>query len=281
MNLTTALVSIKGVGPKTGEQLAAAGLHTVGDLFYFLPRKHEDFSEIVNITDISPGKRTIKARVESISTRHVRRGLAVTTATLVDNTGKLQAVWFNQAYRGTQFKDPKDFFFFSGEFEFNYNRYQLTNPSAEKANEAPVSTDRLLPVYRAIKGLKSHLVRKILTELKPLMLMLPETLPLEIVNDEKLVTRSEALLGMHFPTQASDIERSKERLAFEELFSLLLAAECNRVNNQKLVGWRIPFEQAIVAGFVQKLPFPITGAQRRAAWDILQDLEKENPMNRL
>lgn len=281
MNLATSLSAIKGVGPKTGEQLALAGLRTTGDLLNFLPRKHEDFSEVVTIAEISPGKRTIRARCESISTKRVRRGLQLTTATLADDTGKLQAIWFNQGYRVTQFKDAKEEFFFSGEFEFNYNRYQLSNPSAEKVSDAPVNTDRLLPVYPAIKGLKSQLVRKILAELKPLMMMLPETLPEDLVKREKLMSRGEALLGMHFPKSASDIERARERLAFDELFSLLLAAQYNRVENQKLEGWHIPFEQATVAGFVQKLPFPLTGAQRRAAWDILQDFEHKTPMNRL
>ena len=115
MNLLSPLEKVKGVGVKTGEQFAAAGLHTVGDLIDFLPRRHEDFSEVVKIADIHPGKMTIKARCEKIATRPVRRGLRITTATLADDTGKLQAVWFNQPYRETQLKGD-DEFYFSGEF---------------------------------------------------------------------------------------------------------------------------------------------------------------------
>ena len=280
MNLHTPLEKIKGVGPKTAGDFALAGLRTVEDLITFLPRRHEDFSEVVGIANIHPGKMTIKARCESISTRPVRRGLRITTATLVDDSGKLNAVWFNQPYRATQLSG-NDEFYFSGEFEFNYNKYQLTNPSAEKVSDMPVQTDRLLPVYRSIRGLKSQLVRKILAELRPLITMLPETLPPQVVASEKLMSRSEAVLGMHFPKTSDDIARAKERLGFEELFVLLLASQLNKQANAKLIGWHIPFEQPVVAGFVKELPFELTGAQRRAAWEIIQDFEQAVPMNRL
>lgn len=280
MNLLSPLEKVKGVGAKTGEQFAAAGIYTVGDLIRFLPRAHEDFSHVTRIADIAPGKATIKATCEAISTRPVRRGLRITTATLVDESGKLQAVWFNQPYRETQLKSG-DEFFFSGEFEFNYNRYQLTNPSVEKVSEMPVQTDRLLPVYRAIKGLKTTLVRKILNELKPLITMLPESLPEAIVTKEKLLSRGQAYLAMHFPKTPEDIESARERLAFEELFELLLASQLNRQENAKLEGWHIPFNQQVVKDFVAQLPFALTGAQRIAAWEILQDFEKAIPMNRL
>ena len=280
MNLASSLENIKGVGEKTAEQFRAAGLYTVGDLIHFLPRKHEDFSEVVAIANIRPGKATIKARCEKISTRPVRRGLRLTTATLADDTGKLQAIWFNQPYRETQLKGGEEFFF-SGEFEFNYNRYQLTNPSAEKISEMPVNADRLLPVYRSIKGLKSQLVRKILHELRPLMTMLPETLPPVIIQDQDLIAASDAYLGMHFPKTTKDVQSARERLAFEELFQLLLASQLNKQENSKLRGWHIPFDKTVVAGFVKQLPFDLTTAQRRAAWEIIQDFERKTPMNRL
>jgi ATP-dependent DNA helicase RecG len=280
MNLATSLEKVKGVGLKTVVQLRQAGLVSIGDLVDFLPRTHEDFSEVVRIADIHPGKVTIRARCEKITTRPVRRGLRLTTATLADESGKLQAVWFNQPYRETQLKND-DEFFFSGTFEFNYNRYQLTNPSAEKVSDMPVQTDRFLPVYRSIKGLKSQLVRKLLAELKPFITMLPETLPPEIIKSEKLVSRPEAYLGMHFPKSHDDVARARERLAFEELFQLLLASQLNKQENAKLVGWHIPFDQKIVAGFVEQLPFKLTNAQRLAAWEIIQDFERKAPMNRL
>ncbi len=280
MNLSTSLEKIKGVGDKTGAQLAAAGLFTVGDLLTFLPRAYEDFSHATTISDIAPGKVTIKARCEKVETRPVRRGMKVTTATLADDTGKIQAVWFNQPYRAAQLKGGGEFFF-SGEFEFSYNRYQLMNPSAEKASDMPVQADKIVPIYRAVAGLKTTLVRKILAELRPMATMLPETLPESVVKNEKLVSYSDAIVGMHYPDTRDQTEAARERLAFEELFQLLLASQLNKQENAKLEGWAIPFNQQVVKDFVAELPFALTNAQRIAAWDILQDFQSATPMNRL
>lgn len=280
MNLQTKLDSVRGVGPKTAEQLRFAGLKTVGDIITFFPRRHDDFSEVTAISAISPGKQTIRARCLGTEIKRVRRGMTVTAATLADDSGKLKAVWFNQPYRVKQLEGG-DEFYFSGDFELRSGRYQLTNPSAEKVSDMPVQTDRILPIYRQVKGLKSQVVRKILSELRPFIVMLPETLPSEIIRSQGLISYSDALLGLHFPKTPDDIVRARDRLGFEEVFQLVLASQLNRQENAKLVGAQIPFDRSSVRKFVAKLPFKLTNAQRGAAWEIIQDLEKETPMNRL
>lgn len=281
MNLKTPLEQVKGVGPKIAMQLRTAGLETVGDIITFLPRRHDDFTGLAPIADLKPGKVTIQARCESISTRPVRRGLRLTTAVLADDSGKLNAIWFNQPYRTQQLGGSDDEFYFSGKFEYNYGRYQLTNPTAEIAKDMPVQAERLMPVYHSIHGLKSVTVRKVVEKLRPLMSVLPETLPASIVRAEGLMGRAEAISAMHFPKTTEEIQRARDRLAFEELFELLLASRLNKLENQQLEGYHIPFEQSVVKQFVSNLPFELTGAQRRAAWDILQDFERKTPMNRL
>lgn len=282
MNLSTSIDQIKGVGDKTAAQLKKAGLVTVGDMLMFLPRKHEDFTGVTPISQIQPGRVTIKARCESISTRHARRGMQLTSAVLADDTGKLNAVWFNQGYRVQQLGGSSDEFYFSGNFEYNYNKYQLTNPSAELAKDfGAVQGDRLLPVYHATAGLKSNVLRKIYAALKPLMTVLPETLPESVIKGENLMSRAAAVTAMHFPETMADVEKARERLGFEEIFQMLVASQLNKQENQKLTGIAMPFDQKAVKDFVEHLPFALTNAQRRAAWQIIQDFESAVPMNRL
>lgn len=280
MRLDTPLTHVKGVGPKTGEQLAAAGLRTVGDLIHFLPRKHEDFSLVVPIAQIRPGKVSVKGLFSNVSTRRVRRGMAVTEAVLSDDTAKVPVVWFNQGYRTEQLKNGGEWLV-SGEFGLQRQRYQIVNPSVEHVKEMAVSGGRIIPVYPAIKGLKSQLVRKILLELKPLILSLRETLPPEVIEREKLFSRAEAVYAMHFPENFEQVEKARDRLGFEEVFALMLAGQLNRADNAALESHAIPFNANDAKDFVERLPFQLTDAQRVAAWESIQNLEKGEPMNRL
>ena len=284
MKLTTPLEQIKGVGPKTAQALAAAGLKTISDALDFLPRAYDDYSTAVNIADLQPGKVTVKARCESVSTRIVRRGLRITTAVLADKSGKVKAVWFNQPYRETQLKSDAEFIF-SGQFGMQYNRYQINNPSVELAKEvAKASMENasgIQPVYKSIKNLRPKTVQDLMKNIRPIMDFLPETLPENIIQRQKLVSRSEAVKFLHSPKTHEEISRGRERLAFEELFEMILAAQFNKQEQTRLTGWKIPFNKSVVKNFVDQLPFPLTNAQRRAAWQILQDLESDHPMNRL
>ena len=284
MKLTTPLEQIKGVGLKTAQALAAAGLKTISDALDFLPRAYDDYSTAVNIADLQPGKVTVKAHCESVSTRIVRRGLRITTAVLADKSGKVKAVWFNQPYRETQLKSDAEFIF-SGQFGMQYNRYQINNPSVELAKEVAKTVienaSGIQPVYKSIKNIRPKTVQDLMKNIRPIMDFLPETLPENIIRRQKLVSRSEAVKFLHAPKTHEEISRGRERLAFEELFEMILAAQFNKQEQTRLTGWKIPFNKSVVKNFVDQLPFSLTNAQRRAAWQILQDLESDHPMNRL
>ena len=164
MNLNSSLENVRGVGSKTLEKLELANIFTVGDILSFFPRKYEDFASITNLSELKPGKVLFKARAEKVNIRRVRRGMVVVEAVLSDGVDKVKAVWFNQAYRAGQLKGSEEFYF-SGNFEFNYNKYQVTNPRVMKRDELPKTetfsgdSGEIIPIYRQIKGLKTDIVR--------------------------------------------------------------------------------------------------------------------------
>lgn len=278
--LDTPLSDIKGVGDKTYDQFSLAGLRTVRDLIYFYPRTHEDYSLIQPIAGIRPGKVSIRGRFQQVNTRRVRRGMSVTEAVLVDDTSKVPVVWFNQPYRAQQLSEGKEWLV-TGEFGLQRSKYQIVNPACEAVDGPHISGGRIVPVYRAVRGLKSQLVRKIINEVKPVMTMLPETLPPELVKREGLMSHADAIVAQHFPRDASELERSRQRLGFEELLALMLASVMNRDANAQLDGWHIPFDEAAAKAFVANLPFELTDAQKLAAWEIIKNFESAHPMNRL
>ena len=278
MNLTSPLAIVKGVGAQAIEKFARLGVETVSDLIYFFPRRYEDFSQVTAIRGVRPGKITLKATVESVSGRYVRRALHVTEAILDDGTAKTRAVWFNQPYRITQLKS-KDQFYFSGTYELQRDRYVLSNPAAERAKEFTTNAARIVPIYPETAGLKSAKIRQVIRELLPITKVLPETMTSALIQREKLLGLSEALRQLHFPESSEQLAAARERLAFEELFSLQLAALLARQQHAELQSYPVPFDAPTATRFTRSLPFTMTNAQRRAAWDILQHLERSAPMN--
>ena len=281
MRLNSPLTDLKGVGPRTSEQLVGAGFKIVKDLVEFLPRTYEDYQNVETIDNVKPGKVTIRARVESVNNRYTKRNMVITTASLVDNHGaKVPAIWFNQAYRKRQLEHSGEFYF-SGELAYKYGRYQIISPSCQAVRGLPVTSDRIVPIYSMRAGLKPSLTRKLMLQVKPVITMLPETLPAEIIRETGLMNRADAVKELHFPTGKDKLDNARRRLAFEELFSLILAARMNRSSNQRLKGYQIEFNQTKIKQLVDSLPFKLTNVQRRSAWEILQDFAKTTPMNRL
>lgn len=281
MNLLTSVAEIKGIGPKTAAQFVAAGLSTAGDLMEDFPRSYEDYTGAQRIADLVPGKVTLRARAVSVNSRHVRGKLTITTAVLEDSAGdQLNAVWFNQPYRANQLAKG-DEFLFSGVFELKRGRYQLTTPTCTLASDLPVDSNKIVPVYSMRAGLKPSLIRKAVEQIKPLLEFAPEILPAEVIDDNDLCSRAQALSTIHFPSDRDQLALARHRLGFEEVFTMILAAKLNRMSNQQLKGFQIEFNQPKISQFVANLPFQLTPVQKRSIWEIIQDFMRLTPMNRL
>ena len=134
----------------------------------------------------------------------------------------------------------------------------------------------LTPVYVAHGSLKSHDFKRFFNGARDKFAEIPDWLP-----TVKPGTRQEMLFLAHYPGSIKDTVVARQYLAYEELFELILAARLNRRENEKLQATPVPFKAPLIREFVNNLPFKLTNAQRRAAWDIFQNMEKPVPMNRL
>lgn len=275
MLLTDSVESLKGIGPKTAEVLKKAGIKTVRDFFYNLPRDYENFAAPTSISAMRPGKVVIRGKIDSLSNRPSRRRhLSITEGVVSDGSGSVRVVWFNQSYRMRQF-DPEKEYYFSGVYELKNNRYQITSPSAILVSDVDVGSG-LAPIYVAHGSVKSNDFKRLMNNSRERFSEIPDLLPTVAAG-----TRKEALYKVHFPESVAEATSGRNYLAYEELFELILAARLNREENEKLRATPIPFNVTRVRDFVSKLPFKLTNAQRKSAWEIFQDMEKDTPMNRL
>lgn len=273
------VTSIKGVGEALAEKLARLRIKTVGDLIAHVPFRYEDFSHVSKISQIHPGPVTLKVTISGVHGRYSKRGLHMTEAIASDETGSVKLVWFNQPYRAKTLKTESEYYV-SGEFAKSYKYIAITNPACELVSNFPVNTARLVPVYRLTKGLGVAQIRR---TVKQALDKYPtaETLPEWLIQSRDLMPKADALQHMHFPKDKEYLRQAKKRLGFEEVFELSLASELNKREHARRHSLKIPFNEETVKKFVGKLPFNLTDDQRRSAWDIMQDMQSGQPMNRL
>ncbi|MBQ6355153.1 ATP-dependent DNA helicase RecG [Candidatus Saccharibacteria bacterium] len=290
MDLESEVSALPGVGEKTASTLKKAGFLTVKDLLYYLPREYENYQSAVKICDLNPGKVTIIAKVKDAKTRYGRRrNFTITEATLYDDTDSIRAVWFNQPYRAKQLETGREFLFV-GSYEFKNGRYQLMSPSVNLVPEelkdaaspkAPKSA--ILPVYSAKTPLKSTDFSRLFKGFRPEFAKIQDLLPRTEHTPDfvKPGARKEALFKAHYATTETEANQAREYLAYEELFELILAARLNRQENQKLRAEKIPYNDQAMKNLLKSLKFALTDAQKLATWEIIKDLDKPTPMNRL
>ena len=133
MDLSSSVRDVKGVGDELAKKLAILSIHSVGELIDYLPRRYEDYSDILAIRDTKPGPVTIRAVIKQVSGRYVRRGMHLTEARS-DESGSMRLVWFNQPYRANGLKTGAEYYF-SGLYELSHQHMQMTSPSAELVSD--------------------------------------------------------------------------------------------------------------------------------------------------
>jgi ATP-dependent DNA helicase RecG len=282
MNLDTRLDQIYGIGPKLYKKLQKLGLHKVEDILFYYPFRYNDYSQVKKIKDlINEETATVQGTITLINNKRAKtRRMNITEALLVDDTDQINIVWFNQPFIIKNIK-AGDKIFISGKVKKTLLGYSFVSPSYEKIKEKTTHTARMIPIYPSTEKLTQKQIRFLVKACLPATYLLEEWLPPEILKDEKLLILDEALRQIHFPDNGERLKQAKKRIAFNEIFTLISLAESIKKDNQKNKALEIKFHEDQIKKFVQFLPFELTNDQKKTSWQILQDLEKNAPMNRL
>ena len=287
LELKTPVNQLLMVGPAYATKLAKLGIYTVGDLLYHLPSRYEDYTNTTKIQKIAPGdKVSITAKVVSFVNIYSKSSRRIQKAKVADETGEIEVIWYNQPFlKNILLKDLA--VSLSGEAKWFGNKLVLESPEYEiiKSGTFTIHTGRLVPIYPETEGLSSKWLRsRINAILTKIFVPIPEIIPSELLIKFNLIGRKEAIHAIHFPKSYQQAELARRRLSFDELLILQIASIQLKKNIQeKTVALKLNVTsfKSQLAKFTDNLPFKLTNAQINALTEILSDLDKKTPMNRL
>jgi ATP-dependent DNA helicase RecG len=299
VSLSTEVRMIKGVGPQRAELLAERGIYTVEDFLGYLPFRYEDRIHFSSVKDVQPNRiYTIRARVmsgQAIRTRRFRRDAIYHLLVQDEAGGLLPCKFFHGGYLEGRLK-PGQPLILHGKIEIDKlrpARLEMINPQIELLNSDEVdSTEvgRIVPIYEAVGTFSSKQIRRAMYT--AVQLIDPRTqdfLPEGLRARLGYPSRAEALIHTHFPEPAESLDAlntfrspAQQRLIFEELFLFQLSLGLDRraTRKENALAFRVR-EDRIREALKRILPFKPTAAQKRVLAEIVGDLEKPAPMNRL
>ncbi len=285
-SLSTELSALPGVGPKFIAKLQKLGIRTVENLLWHFPFRYEDYSKIVPIGELQIDQPvTIQGMISQIFTRRTwQKHLLITEAIIVDETGGIKAVWFNQPYITNILKE-KHYYNFAGKITKSKREIYLASPSYEPIDfyrkGETKHTAGLIPIYPETRGLTSKGLRFLIKPILKTLETLPDPIPEEIRKEHHLPNLNLSLKRIHFPLQVADAEAAKKRFAFENLLLLQLnnLKIKSKLAQEKSAALQI--QEKELEKIIQSLPFQLTPSQKSSLQEIANDLQKPHPMNRL
>ena len=300
--LRAPLESLNGVGPKTAAAAREAGIETLGDLLRRVPHGYRDRAALAKLAELRIGEEaTIEVEVRSARVRPTRRrGLTIVEAKVADESGPATATWFNQSWLAEKLT-PGARLLLHGQLDrrgFRVAEYEFLAAQGDRANgsDAPparlggpgrrppagIHTTGLVPVHPATEKLRVQRLREWVWQASGLAHDAVEPLPAELRCRRELAGAGDALAAVHFPADVDEVEAARRRLCFEELF-LYQAALATRRGRRRSArpGPRLGEPGELARGWVESLPFRLTGDQGEALEEIDADLDAGEPMQRL
>jgi ATP-dependent DNA helicase RecG len=290
-NLTLPVGKLSFVGNKYLSCLNRLGIRNIRDLLWHFPVRYEDYSKIVSIEEVSPGQKVnIQGEVVKISTQRLfrRKRMTIVDAVIKDLTGSIRAVWFNQPYIANSLIEGSQVSL-AGKVTTGKRGVYLSSPIYEKligdnmsdATKDLRHTQGLIPVYPETEGLSSKYLRFLIKPLLKPLKSVKDPLPENVRRKYSFFSLGKALNAIHYPKNLGEAQKAKDRLAFDDLLLFQLKALLERRKINQLKSIKILFDQPLVQNFIEQLPFELTRDQKVAAWEILKDIQKPYPMNRL
>ena len=278
--LSDPITILKGIGPSKAKQFANLNIFTLRDLICHFPRGYEDRTKLVPIEKLEPDvPACFRAMVMNTpKTAHIRKGLDITRVQVADSTGRLNVTFFNNRYVADQLQYGKEFIFY-GAVSGDFIGYSMTNPVFETMDSRPVTTRRILPVYPLTAGITNAAMLKAVRQALSICDPPAEILPESVRQKYGILPAERAYTAIHEPTSMAEAEMAKKRLIFEEFFVFSAGLSLMRVARAEKKA--APYTDVDLSGFLEALPFALTGAQNRAVAEILADFRKGAPMNRL
>jgi len=304
---------LKGVGPRRAADLRHAGLVTVEDLLYRFPVRYEDRSQFQTIASLKPNvPASVSGEVVSCGIRPTRRPRFKIFEMLVrDRTGSLRAIWFNQPFLKDVFRPHQHVILF-GKLELNAFGLQMQSPQYEIISEEPdegtgtpgtpgtdgtpgtesdaLHVGRIVPIYEKTGTLTTKMQRTLVHQaLQTLPSALPDPLPAPVRRRQQLIDRRLALEQVHFPPAGAPVDQlnafrspAQRRLIFEEffLFQLGIVLRRRRADAERKPR-AVVVTDATREAVRRVLPFKLTGDQKTAIREIVTDMQRPQPMNRL
>jgi ATP-dependent DNA helicase RecG len=263
-------------------RLEKLGITKLKDFLFHFPFRYENYSIVSRIENAQVGEIvTLKGKVEKIENVYTKRGRIIQKAIVSDGTGNINIIWFNQPFL-TKVIRQGDNLSVSGKIIQDRGGLSMQSPDYEVIfNNTALHTGRLVPVYPETKGISSKWLRRQIFNLLKQKNQIKDVLPSEILKQNNLIKLNDALEKIHFPNSLEDVQRAKQRLAFDELFEIQLAALVRKKQweRKKVIPMKIDRER--INTFIKSFPFELTNSQKDAVDKILTDLSSSIPMNRL
>ena len=286
MKLSQPVADLPMVNKVYAQRLNNLNIHTVEDLLFHFPVRYDDFSTLKNIKDLAQDDTaTIRGVVEKITINTVWRGgrrLTIVDARIQDTTGTVRAVWFNQFYIKAALekarKEQKEIYV-AGKVIDKFGLH-FSSPTIEMVRDNPIHTNGLIPVYQQTRGVTSRWLRYAI-HYALAQTTVREFLPKEFFNEQWFVKNSTALQDIHFPKTARQAQKARTRFNFEKLFIISLANLQYKNERQRDKTTPVPINKQAVQEFINSLAFSLTDSQTNAIQEILNDINKPAPMNRL